>query len=582
MRIIPEARAVLSWTDPHYFQDAVTHAPLLYRSFVRRGMNNSVAVRHPERAPPLRGRALSVRSIRDGVGGGGGYMGVCPLRTECRWVQAPLWGMYQLDSMYPLKSVQITAKAQCLSVFFFAYFAGRCGGTGWRGPQRRQQRRDPLEGGGGVGVAPAAAASHRRPSRLCRASCKCNARTTSSASVDVGAVLPLGLRCPETAVGKLDYSQEQSVSFACPERAPGAVRIAARRPEIPGILLPPPETVVGKLDQPPVPSAPSARPDRAPGGGGRAARGADLRAGMRHGHPPKKTDPSPPHRATHPPIHRPAPPQDQARRLHHFDVRMLGPSSTTTTSGGPAAAGRAAASRCTRNRQFSPSARFRLRMAETNTCGSKANAPGPGAGRCRSDAEGGHLAAKNPVSEPVGIPSGSDMAPRRHPQGVGNFVILVDFDTWWTPKRPPPPRQRHGRAGRAGASPGPTQRDGRAGRMLPAGPQHPQAPGIANSALARVLGSGWRTRIPACTAAPRQMHRAPGLDGGDRTQKGVANFEILVDFAAGLPRASPPPQRDGRAGRQLPAGPQRPQAPGIANSALARVLGSEWRKRIPA
>eukprot|EP00661_Eupelagonemidae_sp_cell13_P023620 gene23620-biopygen10366 len=42
-----------------------------------------------------------------------------------------------------------------------------------------------------------------------------------------------------------------------------------------------PETVVGKLDQPPVPSTPSAHPGRAAGGGGRAARGANLRAGMR-------------------------------------------------------------------------------------------------------------------------------------------------------------------------------------------------------------------------------------------------------------------------------------------------------------
>eukprot|EP00661_Eupelagonemidae_sp_cell13_P025370 gene25370-biopygen4497 len=40
------------------------------------------------------------------------------------------------------------------------------------------------------------------------------------------------------------------------------------------------------------------------------------------------------------------------------------------------------------------------------------------AGRGRSDAEGGHLAAKKPVSEPVGTPSGSDMAPWRHPQEV--------------------------------------------------------------------------------------------------------------------------------------------------------------------
>eukprot|EP00661_Eupelagonemidae_sp_cell13_P014809 gene14809-biopygen5143 len=168
-------------------------------------------------------------------------------------------------------------------------------------------------------------------------------------------------------------------------------------------------------------------------------------------------------------------------------------------------AGRVAASPGPRHRKFSPSARFRLRMAETNTrvySGSKANAPGPGAGRCRSDAEGGHLAAKKPVPVPVGTPSGSGMAPRRHPQEVENFEILMDFGAWWIPGPPLPP-QRHGRAG----------------RQLPAGPQHPQAPGIANSALARVLGSEWRKRIPAYTAGPRQMHRAPGLAGADRTQK---------------------------------------------------------------
>eukprot|EP00661_Eupelagonemidae_sp_cell13_P019012 gene19012-biopygen5468 len=65
----------------------------------------------------------------------------------------------------------------------------------------------------------------------------------------------------------LDYPLVPSESFACPERAPGAVRIAARRPEFPGC----PETAVGKLDQPPLPPAPSAPPDRAPRGGGRAA-----------------------------------------------------------------------------------------------------------------------------------------------------------------------------------------------------------------------------------------------------------------------------------------------------------------------
>eukprot|EP00661_Eupelagonemidae_sp_cell13_P021118 gene21118-biopygen11644 len=64
-----------------------------------------------------------------------------------------------------------------------------------------------------------------------------------------------------------------------------------------------------------------------------------------------------------------------------------------------------------RDRQFSPSARFGLRVAGTNTCmysGSKANAPGPRAGPGRSHAEGDHLAGKKPVSVPVGTPSGSD------------------------------------------------------------------------------------------------------------------------------------------------------------------------------
>eukprot|EP00661_Eupelagonemidae_sp_cell13_P014046 gene14046-biopygen2045 len=51
------------------------------------------------------------------------------------------------------------------------------------------------------------------------------------------------------------------------------------------------------------------------------------------------------------------------------------------------------------------------------------------------------------------------------------------------------------------------------------GPQLRQAPGITDSALARVLCSEWRERIPACTAAPRQMHRAPGLAGADRTRE---------------------------------------------------------------
>eukprot|EP00661_Eupelagonemidae_sp_cell13_P007501 gene7501-biopygen18051 len=124
----------------------------------------------------------------------------------------------------------------------------------------------------------------------------------------------------------IEWVGRPSVSFARPERARAAVRIAARRPDFPGLSLPPvtkrencetaknmdfvrasttklqkrtrisfvsawtpfpptgrqegtgrcPETVVERLDQPPVPSAPSARPGRAPGGGGRAARCADF------------------------------------------------------------------------------------------------------------------------------------------------------------------------------------------------------------------------------------------------------------------------------------------------------------------
>eukprot|EP00661_Eupelagonemidae_sp_cell13_P012312 gene12312-biopygen16928 len=57
-----------------------------------------------------------------------------------------------------------------------------------------------------------------------------------------------------------------------------------------------------------------------------------------------------------------------------------------------AAAGWAAASPGPRNRQFSSSARVRLRMTGTNSCihsGFKTNAPGP-RGRGRLDAEGGH------------------------------------------------------------------------------------------------------------------------------------------------------------------------------------------------
>eukprot|EP00661_Eupelagonemidae_sp_cell13_P012553 gene12553-biopygen9496 len=100
---------------------------------------------------------------------------------------------------------------------------------------------------------------------------------------------------------------------------------------------------------------------------------------------------------------------------------------------------------------------------------------------------------------------------------------------------------------------------------VPAGPQHPQAPGIANSALARVLGSEWRKRIPAYTAAPRQMHRALGLAGADRTQKvaigrpktgiGARWHSIGVGYGT---RAAPPGSRNFRGFDGHTAAPTQP------------------------
>eukprot|EP00661_Eupelagonemidae_sp_cell13_P019394 gene19394-biopygen16044 len=72
------------------------------------------------------------------------------------------------------------------------------------------------------------------------------------------------------------------------------------------------QTVVGKLDQPPVPSAPSARPGRAAGGGGRAARGADLRAGRRPGKARKSPPPPPPPPPTRAAQRLPRPPPESA------------------------------------------------------------------------------------------------------------------------------------------------------------------------------------------------------------------------------------------------------------------------------
>eukprot|EP00661_Eupelagonemidae_sp_cell13_P013516 gene13516-biopygen11074 len=79
-------------------------------------------------------------------------------------------------------------------------------------------------------------------------------------------------------------------------------------------------------------------------------------------------------------------------------------------------------------------------------------------------------------------------------------------------------------------------------------------------------GSEWRKRIPAYTVGPRQMHRAPGLAGADRTQKvGIRRPKKPVSGLVGTPSWS-----DMTLGRDL------------QEVALARVLGSEWRKRIPA
>eukprot|EP00661_Eupelagonemidae_sp_cell13_P010573 gene10573-biopygen255 len=188
---------------------------------------------------------------------------------------------------------------------------------------------------------------------------------------------------------------------------------------------------------------------------------------------------------------------------------------------------------------------------------------------------------QKPVLASVGTLSGSEMAPWPHPEEVNENR---DFGGFWHLVDPPGP-------------PSPPQRHGRAGRQLPAGPQHLQAPGIANSAPARfrLQMAGTNTRV---SAAPRQMHRVPWLAGADRMQKvplggqkpglgarwhpigvgygslaappGSRKFQDLVNLGAwGTPQPPPPPQRDARAGRQHPQ-----EAPGLANSARARVLGS--------
>eukprot|EP00661_Eupelagonemidae_sp_cell13_P015969 gene15969-biopygen20233 len=113
------------------------------------------------------------------------------------------------------------------------------------------------------------------------------------------------------------------------------------------------------------------------------------------------------------------------------------------------------------------------------------------------------------------------------------------------------------------------------------GPQLRQAPGITDSALARVGGSEWRKRIPAYTAGPRQVHRAPGLAGADRTQKVGSRRPKTrqVHRAPGLAAAD----RTQKVGIRRPKnrywGPLALRR--IAKSP-ARVSGAEWRKRISA
>eukprot|EP00661_Eupelagonemidae_sp_cell13_P021204 gene21204-biopygen11651 len=149
--------------------------------------------------------------------------------------------------------------------------------------------------------------------------------------------------CPETVVGKLDYSQRPSVSSDSALRARAAVRIAARKQEIAGFEKSGADTVVGKLDQPPVPSAPSARPGRAPRGGGCAARGADLRTGTR----PKQCRNSrpPPPRAPHHPS--PLPPVAAAVRLLRLLMDGLVPAAEATACTAEATACTAEAMACT-------------------------------------------------------------------------------------------------------------------------------------------------------------------------------------------------------------------------------------------
>eukprot|EP00661_Eupelagonemidae_sp_cell13_P019172 gene19172-biopygen14543 len=107
------------------------------------------------------------------------------------------------------------------------------------------------------------------------------------------------------------------------------------------------------------------------------------------------------------------------------------------------------------------------------------------------------------VLRSVGIPSGSYVAPWWHLQKVVNFEILMLLCLLDLP------------------APGPPGSAVLLFPQLPASPQHPQAPGTANSTLEHVLRSEWRKRISAHKAAPKANAQGPGLAGAVRTQKNV-------------------------------------------------------------
>eukprot|EP00661_Eupelagonemidae_sp_cell13_P023116 gene23116-biopygen19310 len=130
--------------------------------------------------------------------------------------------------------------------------------------------------------------------------------------------------------------------------------------------------------------------------------------------------------------------------------------------------------------------------------------------------------------------------------------------------------------------------------------QRQASPGIVNSALARVLCSEWRKCMPAHKAVLRQiLHpdaKGGHLDAGENiSRRGTA--AALHNHDDDQVRSLPPCDiLTCRSARKSifdvggfwcpvdPAGPppQRQASPGIADSALARVLYFQWRKCIPA